>query len=141
MTGGQGATGFTGAQGSTELAGLSGPAGAAGATGRQGVTGATGAQGPTAGGSSWASYRDYNFNLNRDDILSSDGNKAREIADYVNQNPSARIAIDGSSERRVGAVRNALLDAGVPSYKIQSAAVGDPQRRNDRRVEVFVTRN
>jgi outer membrane protein OmpA-like peptidoglycan-associated protein len=91
-----------------------------------------------AGGGSWSPYRDYTFNVNSDDILSSDSSKAREIASYMDQNPSFRIAIDGSSERRVNAVRNALLDAGVPSYKIQTGAFGDPQRRTDNRVAVLV---
>ena len=101
MAGAQGATGYTGAQGSTELAGISGPTGATGAAGPQGAIGPTGAQGPMAGDGGWSSYRDYTFNVNSDDILSADGNKAREIADYMNQNPSARVAIDGSNERRV----------------------------------------
>ena len=56
-----------------------------------------------AGGGSWSSYRDYTFNPNDDDILRVDGNKAREIADYMNRNPSYRVAIDGSNSRRVNA--------------------------------------
>ena len=86
----RGATGDTGAQGSTEMAGYSGPAGATGAAGPQGAVGPTGAQGASAGNGGWSSYRDYTFNVNSDDILRSDGNKAREIADYTNRNPSSR---------------------------------------------------
>lgn len=33
----------------------------------------------------------------------------------------------------------ALLQAGVPSYKIQTGAFGDPQMRRDRRVDVLVS--
>jgi outer membrane protein OmpA-like peptidoglycan-associated protein len=140
VAGARGATGSTGAQGSTELAGISGPAGATGVTGAQGATGPTGAQGlAAAGGSNWSSYRDYTFNVNSNDILRADGNKAREIADYMNQNPSFRIAIDGSNERRVSNVRAALIDAGVPAYKIQTGAFGDPQRRTNSRVVVLVS--
>jgi outer membrane protein OmpA-like peptidoglycan-associated protein len=78
--------------------------------------------------------------VGRDDILRADSNKAREIADYLNQNPSSRVAIDGSSERRVSEVRNALIGAGVPAYKIQTGAFGDPQTRSDEgRVAVLVS--
>ena len=41
------------------------------------------------------------------------------------------------SNRRVKAVRDALINAGVPAYKIKSGAFGDPQTRRDRRVEVL----
>jgi len=141
-TGGQGATGSTGAQGSTEIGGISGPMGATGAGGRQGTPGQTGAQGPLAGGGGWSAYRDYTFNVNSEEILRADGSKAREIADYMNQNPSLQVAIDGSNDRRVNAVRSALINAGVAPNRIQTGAFGDPQRRADRRVEVLVsTRN
>ncbi len=139
--GARGATGSTGAQGSTELVGISGPTGATGAAGPQGAVGPTGAQGPTAGGGGWGWYRDYTFNVNSDDILRSDGNKAREIADYMSRNPSLRVGIDGSSARRVGNVRDALINAGVPAYKIQTGAFGDPQLRRDNRVAVLVSSN
>jgi outer membrane protein OmpA-like peptidoglycan-associated protein len=89
--------------------------------------------------SNWSSYRDYTFNVNSDDILRSDRNKAQEIADYMNQNPSYRVAIDGSNERRVSNVRDALIDAGVPAYKIQTGAFGDPQLRRNSRVAVLVS--
>jgi hypothetical protein len=126
-----------GATGSTELAGISGPTGATGATGPQGATGQTGARGATAGG--WSPYRDYTFNVNSNEILSSDGNKAREIADYMNQNPSARVAIDGTNQNRVARVRNALIDAGVPAYKIETGSFDNPQLRRDGRVAVLVS--
>lgn len=139
VAGARGATGATGAQGATEMAGISGPTGATGATGPQGAVGPTGAQGPMAGAGSWNSYRDYSFSSSGNEILTDDGNKAREIADHLNQNPSARVAIDGSNERRVNNVRNALLEAGVPAYKIQTGAFGDPQFRSDNRVAVLVS--
>jgi len=138
-TGAQGATGYTGAQGSTEMAGYAGPTGATGAAGPQGSIGSTGAQGPMVGGGSWTSYRDYTFNVNSDDILSSDGNKAREIADYMNQNPNARVAIDGANQRRVNRVRDALINAGAPANRIQTGSFGDPQQRRDGRVAVLVS--
>lgn len=59
------------------MAGYSGPAGATGAAGSQGATGPMGAQGPMVGDGRWTSYRDYTFNVSSNDILRSDGNKAR----------------------------------------------------------------
>jgi outer membrane protein OmpA-like peptidoglycan-associated protein len=111
--------------------------GATGAAGPQGAIGPTGAQGSVAGGG-WNAYRNYTFNVDSDAILRSDSNKAGEIADYMNRNPSFRVAIDGSSEQRVSNVRNALIDAGVPSYKIQTGAYGDAQFRRDGGVAVLV---
>jgi outer membrane protein OmpA-like peptidoglycan-associated protein len=136
--GAQGATGYAGAQGSTELGGITGPAGATGAAGAQGLIGPTGAQGPMAGNSGWSAYRDYSFNANSNEILGSDSSKAKEIANYMDRNPSHRIGIDGSNERRVVVVRDALIVAGVPAAKIQTGAFGDPQLRRDGRVGVLV---
>jgi outer membrane protein OmpA-like peptidoglycan-associated protein len=41
------------------------------------------------------------------------------------------------ADRRIEAVRNSLIEAGVPAYKIKSGAFGDPATRRDRRVEVL----
>ena len=87
----------------------------------------------------YVAYRDYTFNTNSNEILRSDSGKAREIASYMDQNPSRRVGIDGSNERRVGVVRDALMVAGVPASKIQTGAFGDPQLRRDGRVAVLVS--
>jgi outer membrane protein OmpA-like peptidoglycan-associated protein len=145
IAGAQGATGNTGRQGVTEMAGYSGPTGATGAAGPQGAIGPTGAQGPQGamGGPAgvWRFYKDYTFEGRSDDIIAADGNKAREIADYCRQNPSARVAIDGPNERYIHSVREALTDAGVPRNKITTGAFGEPQRRGDHRVLVLVSSN
>jgi outer membrane protein OmpA-like peptidoglycan-associated protein len=107
--------------------------------GTQGAIGQTGAQGPMAKGGGWNLYRDYSFNADSEIIVIADSNKAREVADYLNRNPSYRVAIDGSNPGRVGSVRNALIDAGVPASKIQTGAYGDPQLRRERRVAVLVS--
>jgi outer membrane protein OmpA-like peptidoglycan-associated protein len=78
--------------------------------------------------------------------------KVSEMANYINQNPSLQLGIDGSveptgseardqnlSNRRVDTLRNALMRAGVPAYKIQTGAFGDPQLTRDQRVEVLVS--
>jgi outer membrane protein OmpA-like peptidoglycan-associated protein len=120
------------------MMGVAGAAGATGATGATGSTGATGAEGALARGGSWSLYRDYTFNTNSDEIQESDRNKAREIAYYMDQNPSFQVGIDGSSEGRVNTVHNALLSVGVASNRIHVGAFGDPQLRRDNRVAVLL---
>jgi hypothetical protein len=145
-TGAQGATGFTGAQGNANLLGFVGPTGDTGATGPQGAIGQTGAQGPGGAVSGWTPFRDYWFDIDRSDLRAADSGKASDIAGYLSQNPGQQVAIDGSidsnnvdlSNRRINSVRTALLDAGVPAYKIQTGAFGDPQTQRDGRVEVLV---
>jgi outer membrane protein OmpA-like peptidoglycan-associated protein len=138
-TGAQGSTGFTGARGNTELAGVSGPTGATGLTGAQGAVGQTGAQGPggTGAQASWTPFRSYTFSGNSDDILRSDSGKAREIADYLNQNPSARVTIDGPNQRYTHSVADALKDAGVPMSKVQTGPYSAPRQNN--RVDVLIS--
>jgi outer membrane protein OmpA-like peptidoglycan-associated protein len=142
VTGAQGSTGFTGAQGKTDLAGISGPTGATGAVGPQGAIGPTGAQGPLAGAAIgngvWNLYSAYTFKVARDDIQDADLGKAGQLAEYMSRNPSYRVGIDGISNRRVGAVRDALMAAGISASRIQTGAYGDPQLRTERYVAVLV---
>jgi outer membrane protein OmpA-like peptidoglycan-associated protein len=142
-TGATGATGYTGAVGDTQLAGISGPAGATGATGAQGATGATGDQGAmvaAADRTRWNTFRDYTFVRDSDSINNADGNKAREIAEYLNRNPSARVAIDNLDARRTEAIRTVLLRAGVPPSKIEVGAFVEPQNRRINNVAVLMSR-
>ena len=131
--------GPAGADGPVGPVGERGPAGATGSAGAQGLIGPTGAQGPLAGNKGWSSYSTYTFNTNSNEILRSDGNKAKEIANYLDQNPSLQVGLDGANERRVVVVRDALIVAGVPSAKIQTGAFGDPQLRRNGRVGVLVS--
>jgi len=74
-------------------------------------------------------------------------NQVSEIADYMQQNPSMIVGIDGSSPRgsdqnldgrRVSNVRKALVEAGVPAFRIETGAFGDAQLVRERRVEVLI---
>jgi outer membrane protein OmpA-like peptidoglycan-associated protein len=139
-TGAQGSTGFAGAQGDTQMAGVAGPTGRTGAAGPQGSVGQTGARGPggTDAMSSWTPFRDIWFDRNRSDLRNSERSKVSDIANYLNQNPGQQVGIDGTSERTTS-VRNALLQAGVPSYKIQTGNFGDSRMQRDRQVQVLVS--
>jgi outer membrane protein OmpA-like peptidoglycan-associated protein len=107
-----------------------------------------GAQGPIGAVQTWSSYRNFLFDVNQSDIRSSEISQVSEIATYMQQNPSLQLGIDGSadsrgdvsnlSQRRVNAVRAALIQAGVPAGKIQAGAFGDQRLNRDGRVEVLV---
>jgi outer membrane protein OmpA-like peptidoglycan-associated protein len=133
------------------MVGVAGPAGRTGPAGPQGVVGPIGAQGPVGAIDRWTSFRDFWFDFNRADLQTSELNKVTEVATYMKQNPSLQVGIDGSvapngadprnqdlSDRRVSAVRDALIQAGVPASKIQTGAFGDAQLTRDRRVEVLI---
>jgi outer membrane protein OmpA-like peptidoglycan-associated protein len=103
----------------------------------------------------WTSYRSFTFGPNDSHIRNSDMAKCADIAAYLKANPSLQLGLDGSmapmgtdpkdqslADRRIEAVRNSLIEAGVPAYKIKSGVFGDPATRRDRRVEVlFATAN
>jgi outer membrane protein OmpA-like peptidoglycan-associated protein len=146
----QGAAGATGAPGRTQT-GVAGAVGAAGEAGPQGAVGATGAQGAAGEVNRWTLYRDFRFENNRSELQASETKKASEIAQYLKDNPSLKIAIDGSmdphgtdpqdrqlSDRRASAVRGELIKAGVPANKIELGAFGDKRLARDRRVAVLV---
>jgi len=151
VAGVQGVSGETGAQGYA-MAGSAGAAGPSGDVGAQGPTGRTGAQGQAGIVGRWTAYRDFSFYGDQTDLQPSDVTMVNEIAGYMAQNPSLQIGIDGSTapngvaptnqnlnDRRVDALHNALLTAGVPASKMQTGAFGDPQLRRDGRVEVLIS--
>jgi len=86
----------------------------------------------------WSMYRDFTFNAYSDQILRGDDGTAQEVALFISQNDNFRIAIDGANANRVGVVRRALLDAGIPAYKIQVGTFGDSLLRRDTRVAVLI---
>jgi len=93
----------------------------------------------------WSSYRDFWFDYDSAQIDNADAVKISDVANYSRQNPSYRLGIDvvtdadvALRQRRVDAVRAALVHAGVPSYKIQEGAFSSEPFRRSLRVEVLV---
>jgi len=149
-SGGRGVTGPSGAQG-VATAGVAGPAGYSGPRGATGSTGPTGAQGSTGTINRWTPYRSFWFDKNTAEIQRGDSAKVSEIASYLNQNPSLQVGIDNSmgpddtargnqslNGRRVDAIRNALVQAGVPSSRIDTGNFDHSQSRRDGRVAVLI---
>jgi outer membrane protein OmpA-like peptidoglycan-associated protein len=96
-------------------------------------------------------FRDFSFASNSAEILPSETGKVYEIAEYIRNNPSLRIGIDGSVDprgddsrdldlrnRRINAVGQALRQAGVPAQKMWTGMIGDPQLRREGRVAVLI---
>ena len=70
-----------------------------------------------------------------------------EIARYIKENPSVKIAVDGSldgsrnqglSDRRSRSIRDALIKAGVPAENIRVGTYGDKKLMHDSRTAVLV---
>ncbi len=153
------------------LAGERGPAGAmgpAGATGAQGPAGPVGPQAmapsenrmaSSATGNNPAAFKDILFDTDKSDIRSNEMSKISDIAAHVKQNAPMQVGIggyadargtdqhnQGLSERRVNAIRDALVKAGVASDKINTSAFGEGKPlckestdncwQRDRRVDV-----
>jgi outer membrane protein OmpA-like peptidoglycan-associated protein len=147
--------------GGVGLAGSSGPRGPAGPTGPQGPEGPMGSQATATEVKKWASFSNLLFDYDKSDIRSNETSKVADIAAYMKQNPTARVGIDGHtdprgtdsynqglSERRVNAVRDVLVSAGVATGRIHTGAFGEERPKcheateacwqSDRRVEVLI---
>jgi outer membrane protein OmpA-like peptidoglycan-associated protein len=142
------------------FAGATGPMGPAGPMGAQGPAGAVGPQ-ARADAAKWTSFRDFLFDFDKSAIRSNETKQVSDIAAYMKQNPSVQVGIDGHtdprgtdafnqglSERRVNAIREALVTAGVTESRIKAGAFGESQPKcnesteacwqADRRVEVLI---
>jgi outer membrane protein OmpA-like peptidoglycan-associated protein len=149
--------------------GPAGPAGPAGAMGAQGPAGPVGPQAMAASenrlansstaNNSTAAFKDILFDTDKSEIRSNEMSKITDIAAHVKQNAPLDVSIggyadprgtdqhnQGLSERRVDAIRDALVKAGVASDKIQTGAFGEQKPlcnestdacwQRDRRVDV-----
>jgi len=153
-----GPIGMTGPQGPQ---GPQGPAGQPGKDGPGGPAGAQGVSGPAGPQRPWVAFTDFLFDFDQSAVRSSETGKVEKLSQYMKDNPNIEVGIDGYadprgtaqynqplSQRRVDAVKAALVSAGVPSDKIQTGAFGETRRKcaeateacwqRDRRVEVLV---
>ena len=147
-----GAAGPQGPAGAPGLAGVSGPQGPAGAPGSQGLAGAA---------SRWESFKDILFDFDKSAVRGDELGKINEIVAFMKQNPTFEIGLEGYadprgtdaynqslSERRVVAIRDALVGGGASAARIRIGAQGEKNRncsedsegcyQKNRRVEVFV---
>lgn len=160
-----GPQGPPGPRGLIQPQGPAGPAGPSGSPRRaDSITGTVrpvAVTAPQAG--RWASAEDIAFQRNRTDIQPKCASKIARLAAWVNQNPLVIVTLDphrdqslvftGEAdprlhERRVRAVRDALVAAGVAPERIQTGPFGERQplcrqptatcQEVNRRVEILV---
>jgi peptidoglycan-associated lipoprotein len=160
-TGPEGPAGLVGPAGP---AGPAGPPGLAGVSGPQGPAGPQGTQGVAGAVARWESFKDIHFDFDKSDLRANEVGKIKEIVEFMKQNPTFEIGIEGFadprgtdaynqalSERRVKAILNALVAEGASAGAIRTGAEGEKNRncgedtegcyQLNRRVEVFVRPN
>ena len=110
---------------------------------------AKGPTGPPGIIPAWLTCREIHFAAGSNQISDPDRNEINGMAAYMNKNPSLQLGIDGYldasneaaldlSDRRINAVRDALVQAGMPAGKIKVGQFGNPKLRREGRVEVLL---
>lgn len=120
-----------------------------------------GAPGPAGAPQAWTSFSDILFDFDKSNVRPSETPKVDKLVQYMKDNPSHEIGLDGYadprgtppynmrlSQRRVEAVKAALVGAGVSGNRIRTGAFGETRPKctqstetcwqEDRRVEVLV---
>jgi outer membrane protein OmpA-like peptidoglycan-associated protein len=133
------------------VAGIAGNAGPSGFQGERGATGPTGEQGAVGIVERWTPYRQFGFNREGSNLSAAEMDRISDMAAYLVRNPSLEVGIDGSmdarrfsrsdrdlSDRRADSIRDALMQAGVPGYKIQMGAFADPDLRREGQIQVLI---
>ncbi len=157
-TGPQGPVGAMGPQGPQGIAGLPGP------TGPQGPAGVQGAMGPKGGDFVFTAFNDVMFDTDQATIRATETEKLGKLAAYLKAHPDFKVELEafadprGSdkhnmtlTQRRAIAVRDWLVQAGVPADRIVATGYGELNQKctknaedcwqSNRRVEVKLTTN
>jgi len=96
----------------------------------------------------WTLYRDFRFENGRSDLSNRENDKALEVALYIKNNPSLKVALDFSkdssanqelADRRCSSIRGALINAGVPSASIRVGEYGDKRLMQNSRISLLVS--
>jgi len=110
-----------------------------------------GAQGPAGARGAdlaWHAFGDIQFDLDRAELRPSEANKVSELAAHLKQNPAFRVELEGFADprgsqtynmklatRRVEAVRDALIAAGISKDRILVGAYGELGPKCDQKAE------
>ncbi len=156
-----GPAGSPGPAGPAGPAGIKGPQGPAGPAGPPGPAGAPGLRGALPSNGSWLSVENVQFEYKQAAIQSKCVDKIAKLVAWMHANPQVAVGLDGHvddawandndpslSIRRVSAVREALITAGIAPNRISSGDFGtraplcreqsEDCRSINRRVEVLV---
>jgi outer membrane protein OmpA-like peptidoglycan-associated protein len=163
--GAAGSAGPSGPAGQDGPAGVKGPQGPAGPSGPAGPTGPPGFRGPRGSlpTGMWTSLENVQFEYGQAVIQAKCADKIAGLVTWMKENPQAVIGLDGHvddmrandndatlSSRRVSAVRQTLITAGIAPSRISTGSFGtrSPLCRDasenclslNRRVEVLASR-
>jgi hypothetical protein len=94
----------------------------------------------------WTPFTAFDFGPADVELAPTDAGKVADIVNYLNQNPGQQVRIaspfveraNDVGSRRVAAIREALLRAGVPLSRIQTGVPGSAPPPAGRRVELLV---
>ena len=164
--GSSGSRGPSGPAGQDGPTGPTGPAGITGPQGPQGPAGPTGTRGPRgslAPTGAWSSVENVQFEFKQSVLQPKCADKLARLVDWMKANPQLAIGLDGHVDdtqandhdptlgaRRVSAVREMLIAAGIAPSRISSGDFGarvplcqdfsEDCRSLNRRVEVLAVR-
>jgi peptidoglycan-associated lipoprotein len=143
------------------MAGPAGPAGAPGLAGLSGPPGPSGGQGSQGVAARWESFKDILFDFDKSNVRTEERDTIKQIVQFMKEHPTFEVGLEGYadprgtdgynqalSERRVKAIRDALVASGAAKDGIRIGAEGGKHRncgedtegcfQKNRRVEVFV---
>jgi outer membrane protein OmpA-like peptidoglycan-associated protein len=94
----------------------------------------------------WTPFTAFDFGPTDAELAPTDAGKVADVVNYLNQHPDQQVRIAGTiaergidiGSRRIAAIREALLRAGVPLSRIQTGAFGSTRPAAGRRVELLV---
>ena len=140
--------------------GPAGPPGLAGASGPAGAPGVAGAAGPPGPAARLERFQSILFDFDKSDVRPSEASKVDAVVMWAKDNPGFELVLNGNtdergtpdynkklSDRRVKAVRDPLVGAGVEGGRIRTFALGEdapvcdaktePCWQDNRRVDIF----
>jgi peptidoglycan-associated lipoprotein len=140
---------------------MQGVAGLPGPVGPQGSQGFAGPAGPRGADVAWQPFSDIQFDFDKADVRPFEAGQIARLAAFLQENPSYRVELEGFADprgseaynkalstRRVNAVCEALVAAGIARDRIAGAGYGKLNPKctqdtescwqEDRRVEVIV---
>src|SRR6185436_14447214 len=138
LAGPAGPAGPSGPAGVPGMAGPAGPAGSPGLAGLSGQPGLSGGPGSQGAAARWESFKDILFDFDRSNVRTDERDTIKQIVQFMKEHPTFEVGLEGYadprgtdgynqalSERRVRAIRDALVASGAGKGAIRIGAEGE----------------